>query len=87
MGVAEDGRAEAEEGFVKDDGVNEGSVGEVDLREGVVETSEGVWRRRAREGSGRRLSLVFILKMMAVIGLGRYGSPRTVVRKLNTRFQ
>ena len=38
MGVAEDGRAEAEEGFVKDDGVNEGSVGEVDLREGVVVT-------------------------------------------------
>ena len=35
MGVAEDGRAEAEEGFVKDDGVNERSVGEVDLRAGV----------------------------------------------------
>ena len=67
MGVAEDGRAEAEEGFVEDDGVNEGSVGEVDLREGVVETSEGV-RIKAREGSGRRLSLDFILKMMAVVG-------------------
>ena len=48
MGVAEDGRAEAEEGFVKDDGVDEGSGGEVDLREGVVETSEGV----AQESAG-----------------------------------
>ena len=36
MSVAEDGRSEAEEGFVKDDGVNERSVGEVDLREGVL---------------------------------------------------
>ena len=48
MGVAEDGGAEAEEGFVKDDGVNERSVGEVDLREGVVEASEGV----AQESAG-----------------------------------
>ena len=48
MGVAEDGRAEAEEGFVKGDGVNERSVGEVDLREGVVEASEGV----AQESAG-----------------------------------
>ena len=47
MGVSEDGRAEAEEGFVKDDGVNEGSVGEVDLREGVVKASEGM----AQEGA------------------------------------
>ena len=47
MGVTEDGRAEAEEGFVKDDGVNERSVGEVDLREGVVESSEGVAQERA----------------------------------------
>ena len=47
MGVAEDGRAEAEEGFVKDDGVNERSVGEVDLREGVVEASEGVAQESA----------------------------------------
>ena len=47
MGVAEDGRAEAEEGFVEDDGVDEGSVGEVDLREGVVETSEGVANKSA----------------------------------------
>ena len=49
MGVAEDGRAEAEEGFVKDDGGDERSVGEVDLREGVVETPEGV----AYESGGR----------------------------------
>ena len=47
MGVAEDGRSEAEEGFVKDEGVNERSVGEVDLREGVVETSEGVANKSA----------------------------------------
>ena len=46
--MCEDGRTEAEEGFVKYDGVNERSVGEVDLREGVVEASEGV----AQESAG-----------------------------------
>ena len=40
--MCEDGRSEAQEGFVEDEGWIEGSVGEVDLREGVVEAAEGV---------------------------------------------
>ena len=47
--MCEDGRSEAQEGFVEDEGWIEGSaVGEVDLREGVVEASEGV----AQESAG-----------------------------------
>ena len=42
-------------------------------------------------GSGRRLSLVFMLNMMAHGGDwvrgGNYGSPRTVVVKLNTSYE
>ena len=55
---------------MEDEGVNyEGSVGEVDLRECVVEASEGVAQDGAGGFAGRRLSLDFILKMMAVVGL------------------
>ena len=63
--MCEDGRSEAQEGFVEDEGWIEGSVGEVDLREGVVEASElpKAWRKKAQVGSGRRLSLEFILNM------------------------
>ena len=51
---------------MEDEGWIEGSVGEVDLREGVVEASEGVAQESAGGfgvGSGRRLSLEFILNM------------------------
>jgi hypothetical protein len=42
LGVAEDGRAEAEEGLVEDEGSREELLFEVDLGEGVVEAAEGL---------------------------------------------
>jgi len=49
LGIAEDGRAEAEEGLVEDEGSREELLFEVDLgREGVVEAAEGVAEEGAR---------------------------------------
>ena len=48
LGVAEDGRAEAEEGLMEDEGGREELLLEVDLGEGVVEAAEGVAEEGAR---------------------------------------
>ena len=48
MGVAEDGRAEAEEGLKEDEGGREELLLEIDLGEGVVEAAEGVAEEGAR---------------------------------------
>ena len=48
LGVAEDGRAEAEEGLKEDEGGREELLLEIDLGEGVVEAAEGVAEEGAR---------------------------------------
>ena len=39
------------------------------LARSICEKDPKAWRRKAQVGSGRRSSLDFILKMMAVVGL------------------
>jgi hypothetical protein len=48
LGVAEDGRAKAEEGLVEDEGGREELMLEVDLGENVVEAAKGMAEEGAR---------------------------------------
>ena len=71
---------------MEDEGGDEGSVGEVDLREGVIEATESVAQESAG-GFGEETVSGFHIEYDGGDWVGRYGSPRTVVVKLNTRFQ